>query len=156
MEYRVIRSIYTRRQYVRVKTWAEILSQGYKYQYLTNDRPVSLFMDFDNVSKARLLRSLKCVPYRIYVAKNSAKNSWHVFCPRKMFPSLYAIKAWVKAQDIDCDLSVYKKEQLFRVPFAGKDGDGGDGIYNRFYEVKDGMFIACEFSEKNFLIHQPH
>jgi len=81
-----------------------------------------------------------------------------------MFPSLYAIKAWVKDRDIDCDLSVYKKEQLFRMPFMEKDtrqktrsedGDGG-GIYNRFYEVKDDKFIVCEFSEKNFLIHQLH
>jgi len=99
----------------------------------------------------------------MYVAKNSAKDSWHVFCPRKMFPSLYAIKAWVKDRDIDCDLSVYKKEQLFRMPFMEKDtrqktrsedGDGGGGVYNRFYEVKDDTLLPCEFLEKNFLVRQ--
>ena len=55
MKIKVLRDIYTKRIYVKELTWKEIVEKKYKYQYLVNDKPATLFLDFDNVSTRFLI-----------------------------------------------------------------------------------------------------
>lgn len=62
------------------------------------------------------------------------------------------MKDYLKKKEVQCDLSVYKKEQLFRLPFMEK-GSGQSGTYSLFYKFVNEKLVPCEFDEKKFIVH---
>ena len=71
------------------------------------------------------------------------------------------MKDYLKKKEVQCDLSVYKKEQLFRLPFmekgSAKDGRQPKafavGTYSLFYKFVNEKLVPCEFDEKKFIVH---
>lgn len=65
------------------------------------------------------------------------------------------MKDYLKKKEVQCDLSVYKKEQLFRLPFMEKGSakDGSVGTYSLFYKFVNEKLVPCEFDEKKFIVH---
>lgn len=79
------------------------------------------------------------------------------------------MKDYLKKKEVQCDLSVYKKEQLFRLPFmekgTAKDGRqpakglimpkaSAIGTYSLFYKFVNEKLVPCEFDEKKFIVRQ--
>lgn len=104
---------------------------------LDGDRKTSLFIDYDGITKTKLLNSLKaatkkakCGIKKFYIIGNGL-NGWHVFAD-KMCDNLSDMKEFVAANFKYADTNVYKSEQLFRLPFVDKEKEKTNK-YTDFY-----------------------
>ena len=107
----------------------------------------SLFLDYDGISKTKLMNSLrKCTAIKMFYIIGNGMNGWHVFAAKK-FDNLSDMKEFVVKTFKYADDNVYKKEQLFRLPFVDKEKEPTNK-YTNFYTFDGKSMIKAYPTEK--------
>lgn len=148
-----LETVFTKRDKAVKLSFKDVLTnRTQRYQLLDGDRETSLFIDYDGITKTKLINSLKAAAKKakggikkFYIIGNGL-NGWHVFTD-KMFDNLSDMKEFVVANFKYADANVYKSEQLFRLPFVDKEKEKTNK-YTDFYVFTTGTMTKVYPTEK--------